>query len=325
MATILTMEFASSDEDDENYEIEEGEDEEEEEEKDDETENDMIEENEKSREEETGAGTETLDKITDIKKMKHIKKTKKKRKENNKNNIQIERNIKRSIVQSKIERAYEEINQEYEKLYKHKSLIRKNDFLLQFHKKYPQLEKKYNTKNKLLEHLNKYSIHCNDEGNDLQKQSIETTNEDLSIKEYKEKCRNLNNHNNVHDTVKKALDSFYDNNTIQVENKYMYAGKTYVIKKKINKTSSSYKRYLRTKDKINLGGNFKDIDEITEHIQGNTQINTVHKSTEDWKNYKMINSINESDLKSKHKFLEDKMFAENVERKVYENKIRKKV
>ncbi|CRG97833.1 conserved Plasmodium protein, unknown function [Plasmodium gallinaceum] len=268
MANILTMQFLSSDEEDENYDVEE-----------------------ELREE-----------------MK--KKKKKKKKEKSLKNV--ENTIKNSIIKEKTDKTYNEINQEFEKLYKHETNIDKEDFLLQFHKKYPQLEKNYNTKKKLLNHINKF---C----------SLDENSTILNVKEYKKQCRNSNNNNDISATVKNALESFYDNNSIDIEKKYMYAGKIYTVKKRIDKTSASYKRYLKTKNKMDLGGNFKNIDELIHSIQENKQINTVDKSTEDWKNYKIVNSIDEEKLKSKQNYLENKFFAENVERKLFESKVKKKL
>ncbi|KEG02825.1 conserved Plasmodium protein, unknown function [Plasmodium vinckei vinckei] len=272
MATILTMEFPSSDENDEDYDAEE----------------ELKEElKEELREE-------------------------KKKKRNSK---KVGNTIKKSIIKEKTEKIYNDINQEYEKLYTHETNVTNEDFLLQFHKKYPQFEKNYNTTQKLLNHLNKY---C----------SIEQDNSNfMDIKDYKKLCRNNSdinsNNNDVSNAVKSALNSFYSNNSVYVEKKYMYAGKIYNIKKKIDKTSSSYKRYLKTKDKMNIGGNFANIDELVQQIQENKQINTIDKSTEDWKHYKIANSIDEEKLKASQNYLENKFFAENVERKMFENKAKR--
>ncbi|SCN60840.1 conserved Plasmodium protein, unknown function [Plasmodium chabaudi adami] len=275
MATILTMEFPSSDENDEDYDAEE----------------ELKEElKEELREE-------------------------KKKKRNSK---KVGNTIKKSIIKEKAEKIYNDINQEYEKLYTHETNVTNKDFLLQFHKKYPQFEKNYNTTQKLFNHLNKYcSIEQDDNSNFM------------DIKDYKKLYRNssdINNSNNndVSNVVKNALNSFYSNNSVYVEKKYMYAGKIYNIKKKIDKTSSSYKRYLKTKDKINIGGNFANIDELVQQIQENKQINTIDKSTEDWKHYKIANSIDEEKLKASQNYLENKFFAENVERKMFENKAKRK-
>ncbi|SBS84656.1 conserved Plasmodium protein, unknown function [Plasmodium ovale] len=280
MATILTMEFPSSDEEDENYDVEE----------------DLKKELEEELEEGLEEGLEE---------------NKKKRKRNERSGKKIEKAIKSSIIKEKIEKTYNDINEEFEKLYTHETNINKEDFLLQFHKKYPQLEKNYNTTQKLLNHLNKY---C----------SIEDDNSNtMNVREYKQKCRN-NNNKDVSNVVKNALESFYDNNSVDIEKKYMYAGKIYTVKKKIDKTSSSYKRYLKTQEKMNIGGNFANIDELIQNIQESKQINTVDKSTEDWKNYKIVNSIDEEKLKANQNYLENKLFAENVERKLFESKIKKK-
>ncbi|CXI60109.1 conserved Plasmodium protein, unknown function [Plasmodium berghei] len=269
MATILNMDFPSSDENDEDYNAEE----------------DLKEE---------------------------LKEQKKKKK----NSKKIGNNIKKSIIKEKTEKIYTDINKEYEKLYTHETNVTNEDFLLQFHKKYPQFEKNNNTTQKLFNHLNKY---C----------SIEQDNSNfMDIKDYKKICRscydNNNNNNDVSKVVKNALNSFYSNNSVYVEKKYMYAGKIYNIKKKIDKTSSSYKRYLKTKDKINIGGNFANIDELVQQIQESKQINTIDKSTEDWKHYKIANSIDEEKLKANQNYLENKFFAENVERKMFENKAKRK-
>lgn len=108
-----------------------------------------------------------------------------------------------------------------------------------------------------------------------------------------------------------------------LKKKYMYAGKIFTIKKKIDKTSASYKRYLKTQDKINIGGNFSNIDELIQNIQEQKQINTIDKSSEDWKQYKLINLVDDDKLKKNQHYLENKFFEENVERRVYENKIKK--
>ncbi|VTZ79342.1 conserved protein, unknown function [Plasmodium yoelii] len=280
MATILNMEFPSSDENDEDYNVEE----------------DLKEE---------------------------LKEEKKEEKKKKKNSKKTENNIKKSIIKEKTEKIYTDINKEYEKLYTHENSVTNEDFLLQFHKKYPQYEKNNNTTQKLFNHLNKY---C----------SIEQDNSNfMDIKDYKKICRKFydnnnnnsddnNNNSDVSNVVKSALNSFYSNNSVYVEKKYMYAGKIYNIKKKIDKTSSSYKRYLKTKDKINIGGNFANIDQLVQQIQENKQINTIDKSTEDWKHYKIVNSIDEEKLKANQNYLDNKIFAENVERKMFENKAKRK-
>ncbi|GAW81499.1 hypothetical protein, conserved [Plasmodium gonderi] len=301
MATILNMEFPSSDEDDENYDVEEslkkelcGDD----------LSDDLKEELEgeaKLLREEFGKG-------------------KRNKRRNEGTPRKIKNAIKNSIIKEKIEKTFNEINKEYEQLYTHEKSVSDEDFLLQFHKKYPQEEKNYNTIEKLYNHLNKYSAmqvspHSH---------TVEDKNEtEMSIKTFKQKCRNENNSNDISNVVKTALESFYENNSVHIEKKYMYAGKIYTVKKKIDKTSSSYKRYLKMKDKMNIGGNFANIDQLVQNIQENKQINTVDKSTEDWAYYKMANSIDDEKLKANQNYLENKFFSENVERKLYENKIKK--
>ncbi|SBT70758.1 conserved Plasmodium protein, unknown function [Plasmodium malariae] len=299
------MEFPSSDEEDENYDVEE----------------DLK----KEMEEE-------------------LKENKKSNKVNEKNGKQIQNAIKNSIIKEKIEKTYYEINEEFEKLYTHETNVHEEDFLLQFHKKYPQVEKNYNTKKKLLNHINKY---C----------SLDEDNSPImNIREYKQKCRSGDNNNNgssvngkssnynnnscsknncngnndsvgegnLSEAVKNALDAFRENNSVDVEKRYMYAGKIYTVKKKIDKTSSSYKRYIKTKDKMTIGGNFTNIDKLIQNIQENKEINTLDKSTEDWKNYKITHAIDEEKLKAHQNYIENKLFVENVERKLYENKIKNK-
>lgn len=265
MATILTMHFDSSDEEDDNYEVE-----------------------------------------------KELQKEKKAT-DKKKNSKKVQNEIKNSIIKEKIERTYEEINKEYVELYTHKPFVDSSDFLLQFHKKYPQLEKHNNTTKKLLIHLNKYSP------------SNENETNVLSIKDFKERCRNADNEHDISTTVKNALETIYDDNKVNIEKKYIYAGKTYIIKKKIDKKSATYKKYLKSKDQIKLGGIFKNIDQIIDDIKSKKQINTIDKSTEDWKNFKMAHSIDEEELKSKQNFLDNKIFAENVERRVFENKRKMKM
>lgn len=260
MATILTMHFSSSDEEDDNYEAEE-----------------------------------------DLRKEKKIMNKKKSAKK-------VENTIKNSIIKEKIEKTYEEINKEYVNLYKHEPSINSKDFLLQFHKKYPQIEKHNNTTNKLLRHLNKYAPNS------------ENVTDTAHMKELKENCRNFNNESDITTIVKNALETIYDDNKVDIEKTYVYAGKTYVIKKKIDKASVTYKKYLKSQNQLKLGGIFKNIDQIVDKMKEKKQINTIDKSTEDWKNFKIANSIDEDELKSKHNFIDNKIFAENVERKVYENK-----
>ncbi|SOV74300.1 conserved Plasmodium protein, unknown function [Plasmodium sp. gorilla clade G3] len=311
MATILTMQFPSSDEEDEDYFVDE--------------ENEDDNKNDDNKNDEDGDDDDEHNNND-------MKTKRKKRKARCKD---IKNTIKKSIIKEKIEKTYKDINIEYKKLYTHESNIRNGDFLLQFHKKYPQVNKNYNSIDKLYNHLNKYcsieednkNIKNNNQQNDNHMNNYDDhySQHYITIKEYKKKSRNdhyvkdiLNNH-----LVKNALDNFYDNNSIHVEKKYMYAGKIFTIKKKIDKTSASYKRYLKTQDKINIGGNFTNIDKLIQNIQEQKQINTIDKSSEDWKQYKLINLVDDDKLKKNQNYLENKFFEENVERRVYENKIKK--
>ncbi|SOV76702.1 conserved Plasmodium protein, unknown function [Plasmodium reichenowi] len=313
MATILTMQFASSDEEDEDYFVDE----------------------ENDNDDEDGDGDDDNNEHNDDEHNNNHRNTiRKKRKGRCKD---IKNSIKKSIIKEKIEKTYKDINLEYKQLYTHESNISNGDFLLQFHKKDPQICKKYNSLDKLYNHLNKYcSIEHDNKNikNNNQQQNDNHVNnyEDhysqhfISMKEYKKRSRNnqyvkdIHNNNNL---VKSALDNFYDNNSIHVEKKYMYAGKIFTIKKKIDKTSASYKRYLKTQDKINIGGNFSNIDQLIQNIQEEKQINTIDKSSEDWKQYKLINLVDDDKLKKNQHYLENKFFEENVERRLYENKIKK--
>ncbi|KJP88822.1 hypothetical protein AK88_01512 [Plasmodium fragile] len=295
MATIMTMEFPSSDEEDDNYDVEAELQKE-------------LEDGELSDEVKEELQEDGKDLVSSLGKAKRNKR------KNEKNPKLIKSIIKNSIIKEKIEKTYHDINREYEQLYKHEKSVSDEDFLLQFHKKYPQEEKNYNTKQKLHDHLNKYSPAFG--GNE--------TSPEMDIKAFKEKCRNKEYNSDISSVVKNALENFYENNSVQVEKKYMYAGKVYTVQKKIDKTSSSYKRYLKMKDKMNIGGNFANIDQLIQNIQENKQINTVDKSTEDWVYYKMANAIDEEKLKAGQNYLENKIFSENVERKVYENNIKKR-
>ncbi|CAG9475106.1 conserved Plasmodium protein, unknown function [Plasmodium vivax] len=295
MATIMTMEFPSSDEEDDNYDVEA------------ELERELKEGDlsDEVKEELQEEGKQLLSQLG---------KAKRNKRKNETNPKMIKSIIKNSIVKEKIEKTYHDINREYEQLYKHEKSVSDGDFLLQFHRKYPQEEKNYNTTQKLHDHLKKYSPALG--GNE--------DSPEMDIKAFKEKCRNQQYSSDISNVVKNALENFYENNSVQVEKKYMYAGKVYTVQKKIDKTSSSYKRYLRMKDKMNIGGNFANIDQLVQSIQENKQINTVDKSTEDWAYYKMANSIDEEKLKAGQNYLENKFFSENVERKVYEHNVRKR-
>lgn len=246
-------------------------------------------------------GDDNYEAEEDLQKEKKITNKKKKEKK-------VENAIKNSIIKEKIEKTYEEINKEYVNLYKHEPSIHSKDFLLQFHKRYPQVEKLNNTTDKLLNHLNKYAPHG------------KNVTDAEHVKELKEKCRNLSHEKDITNVVKNALETIHDDNKVDIEKTYVYAGKTYVIKKKIDKSSASYKKYLKSKNQLKLGGIFKNIDQIVDKMKEKKQINTIDKSTEDWKNFKIVNSIDEEELKSKHNFIDNKIFAENVERKVFENK-----
>ncbi|VWU50745.1 conserved protein, unknown function [Hepatocystis sp. ex Piliocolobus tephrosceles] len=287
MSTILTMEFPSSDEEDENYEVDE------------QDLADEVEESDEANEKELSEGNGNV--------------SKKKKAKQKKNSKKVENSIKKNIIKEKIEKTYIDINKEFEKLYNHQTNVNKEDFLLQFHKKYPQTGKNYNTTSKLCRHLNKY---CSLE---------DDTYNHININEYKNQLRNNEYNKDLSSIVKQAMDTFYDNNCTFIEKQYMYAGKTYTIKKKIDKTSAYYKKYLKTKDKLNIGGNFSNIDKLIQSIQENKQINTVDKSTEDWERYKKVNAIDEDKLKANQNYFENKFFAENVDRKLYENKIKKNV
>ncbi|SPJ08902.1 conserved Plasmodium protein, unknown function [Plasmodium sp. DRC-Itaito] len=313
MSTILTMQFPSSDEEDEEYFVDEENDNEDDD--DDDNNNNNNNNNEHNNE--------------------HNNDKKTKRKKRKTRCKDIKNTIKKSIIKEKIEKIYKDINLEYKKLYTHESNIRNGDFLLQFHKKDPQICKNYNSVDKLYNHLNKYSsiekdnknIKNNNQQNDININNYEDdySQHYIDIKEYKKKSRNDLYVKEIHNNnlVKSALDNFYDNNSIHVEKKYMYAGKIFTIKKKIDKTSASYKRYLKTQDKINIGGNFSNIDKLIQNIQQEKQINTIDKSSEDWKQYKLINLVDDDKLKKNQHYLENKFFEENVERRVYENKIKK--
>ncbi|GAB67010.1 hypothetical protein PCYB_103600 [Plasmodium cynomolgi strain B] len=271
MATILSMEFPSSDEEDDNYDVEaelqkelkEG---------------DLSDEVKEELQEECKQLVSKLGKV------------KRKKRKNETNPKMIKSIIKNSIIKEKIEKTYHDINREYEQLYKHEKSVSDEDFLLQFHKKYPQEEKNYNTMQKLHDHLKKYSPAF--AGNE--------ESPEMDIRAFKEKCRNQHYNSDISSVVKNALENFYENNSVKVEKKYMM------------------------QDKINIGGNFANIDQLVQNIQENKQINTVDKSTEDWAYYKMANSIDEEKLKAGQNYLENKIFSENVERKVYENNIKKR-
>ncbi|SOV11575.1 conserved Plasmodium protein, unknown function [Plasmodium sp. gorilla clade G2] len=320
MATILTMQFPSSDEEDEDYFVdEENDDDNKDEEDDDNNDNDNNNNNNNN---------DNIDEHNN-----NMKSKRKKRKGRSKD---IKDTIKKSIIKEKIEKTYKDINLEYEKLYTHESNIRNGDFLLQFHKKDPQIGKNNNSIDKLYNHINKYCSIQHDnkniksdnqqmDNNLINKYPDDYSEHYITIKEYKKKSRNDTYVKEMHNNylVKNALESFYDNNSIHVEKKYMYAGKIYTIKKKIEKTSASYKRYLKTQDKINIGGNFTNIDKLIQNIQEEKQINTIDKSSEDWKQYKLINLVDDDKLKKNQNYLENKFFEENVERRVYENKIKK--
>ncbi|KOB85378.1 hypothetical protein PFDG_00731 [Plasmodium falciparum Dd2] len=330
MATILTMQFPSSDEEDEDYFVDEENDNDDE---DDDDNNNNNNNNEHNNNEHNNDQHNNNVHNSDQHNNNHMKTIRKKRKGRCKD---IKNSIKKSIIKEKIEKTYKDINLEYKQLYSHESNIRNGDFLLQFHKKDPQICKKYNSIDKLYNHLNKYcSIEQDNKNikNNNQQQNDNHVNNDedhysqhyITMKEYKKKSRNDQYVNEIHNNhlVKSALDNFYDNNSIHVEKKYMYAGKIFTIKKKIDKTSASYKRYLKTQDKINIGGNFSNIDELIQNIQEQKQINTIDKSSEDWKQYKLINLVDDDKLKKNQHYLENKFFEENVERRVYENKIKK--
>ncbi|UKJ88578.2 cytochrome c oxidase copper chaperone, Dopuin [Theileria orientalis] len=189
--------------------------------------------------------------------------------------------------------------------YKHPESRDKDDFMLQFHKKAPPDSKISNVK--------QFESYLDKSSSRVFKENLQ-----LDISDFKSKCHKTPNTEKL-EMIKNAV-SVKDAEPVTVKTTYKFAGTTYEVMDKVDKTSRKYSNYLKQKEK-ELGGNFSFLDEMYSKLGPAPTLSAVSKSGLDWNKYKDDHNL-ESSLKRNYHHLKEQAFLERATWNEYERQLR---
>ncbi|ORM40781.1 uncharacterized protein BXIN_2234 [Babesia sp. Xinjiang] len=210
----------------------------------------------------------------------------------------------RQKLKHKVDNIFGDMIKESDMMYRHKQTTKPTDFMLQFHRRdYTGA----GCRNGKLHELDRFMALCSSR--------IFDEEQTLNIREFKQQCRNTSDSENlglIHEAVRTS-----DNiEPTTIAKAYNFAGKTYTIKERVDKTSRRYKQHMKGQRQA-VGGSLSFIDDIVSELDSVPKLSAIKKSEADWNQYKEDNRIDA--LQQNHKFLKEQDFLHRVAWKEHDN------